>query len=762
MQVCDGIIFGPYDERIVSFACLNPGNTQSSPAVTISVVDGTSTLLSQAMVVDTGDAFGISQGASVLNIAALSLSVQSTQICPLTGVSNYITFSFTSNVVLSAESTLTITGLTGSQTPTSLACFQLDSYPQGDRYGPNGCAVWIQQSGTMIMTIQAELLGGVSNDVSFTLTNPSYAQSSPALWVNGSVSGVRSPNVPLPQDAVISRVAVQKDLVLQPFSIVGGAQLLFTVVAAVTQSSISQSTMLPGLTNTITVVLTINCDMPAASTVTLSGLTSANGQNAPTIAISSTGNAFGTVGAWSPNLVLTVAGAGTIRGLSYTVQFDITNPIAAQSSPDVTLTGYVETAITVPSLSTRAPFNPTLITKVGASILGIPNATFPLLVILPFPIKTVVQTSSLIGAQNNLNFTLQSSLNLLAGNGSYITITGLTGTQTASNPALPLYYPTGDTSNVFGSSANWSQAGTLILKVRDVMSADRTYIFWIQVQNPAKGQLAPKIYISASGTANIIPSLMNTTSGMAVALSIPDFQVAQMSQSTPNPGTSNILSFNFSLVSTLQASGNYKISITGFTGGTGTTVTMIAGSSTQWRVTASNIALGTLQLTLVTDLSTTTLCQFSFYTINSNVGQASPNITIALTQGALTIAQRLMDKGAGNFQPMLINEFIQALLYQSTPSQGASANTLTLRLTTRASLTPSGALGQDVIILSNLVGSTTATTSTLAVVDAPGTGSLSVFGGSGSWTLGTLKINNVAFAQSCMVGVTRVLTFCSC
>ena len=750
MQLCSGSELDPYDERIVSFACLNPAVPQSPPPVTISVVDGTTTLLSQAMVVDTSDAFGVSQGASVLNIVALSISVQAAQICPLTSVFNYITFSFTSNVNFEAQSTLTISGLTGSQTPTSLTCFQLDPYPDGDIFGPNGCAVWIQQTGTLEMTVQAELQSQISNDVSFTLTNPSYPQSSPAVWVNGSVSGVRSPHVPSPQDAIISRIAVLNDLSSQPFSVVGGAQVLLTIFAAVTQSSISQSNMLPGANNTITVVLTFNCDMPSASVITLSGLTSGNVQNASKLAISSTGNAFGTTAAWAPNLVLTVGIYGTVHGQAYTIQFTVMNPVNPQSSPAVMLTGYVETAIDVPSLSTRAPFNPTALTKIGSSILGVPNATFPLFIVQPFQIKQVVQTSNKIGASNQLNFTLQSNINFLASNSSYVTVTGLTGTQTASNNELPLYYPADDTSNVFGQSANWSQAGILILQVRSVMSAGQAYIFWIQVQNPPKGQAAPQIYISASGTASIIPALMNTTSGVALALSIPDFQLAQMSQSTPNPGTANTLSFNFSVVSALQAAVGYKVSITGFTGGTGTTITMNTGSSAQWKVTASNIALGTLQLTLNTDLNAATLCQFSFYTTNSNVGQLSPNISIALIQGTVTLVQRLMAKSTGNFQPMLINEFVQAILYQSTASQGANVNTITLRLTTLASLTPSGALGQDVIILSNMSGATTASAAALPISDA-GTGSLSVFGSSGSWTQGPLKINNVAFASNCMV-----------
>ena len=750
MQVCDGSLLGPSDTRIVSFACLNPTAPQSSPAITISVVDGTTTLFSQDMVVDTGDAFGVASGASVLNIVPLSLSVQSTQICPLIGVSNFMTFTFTSNVVLSAGSTLTITGLTGTQTPTSLSCFQLDPYPNGLRYGPNGCAQWIQQTGTMILTLQAELQNGVGNDVSFTLINPSTTQNSPSLAVNGTVSGVRSPNVPSPQDAVIASVSVQKDLTQQPFSVVGGAQILFTVLPSVTQSSISQTSMLPGASNTITIAFAISCDMPPASKITISGLTSANGQNASTQAVSTTGSAFGAVAAWSPDLVLTVGGYGTVKGSTYTIQFTVTNPVTPQSSPPVVLTGYVETAITVPSLGTRAPFSPTALTKVGTAILGVANASFPMFVVSPFPVRQVVQTSDLIGAQSQLNFTVQSNLNFLASNASSITITGLTGTQTASNANLPLYYPSGSTSTVFGSSANWTQAGILVLKVRDVMNAGQSYVFWIQITNPPKGQPAPSIFISASGTASIIPTLMNTTSGMAVALSIPDFQTAQMSQSTPSPGISNTLSFNFSIVSTLQTSGNYKVSITGFTGGTGTTITLITGSSTQWKVTASNIALGTLQLSLVTDLPASTLCRFSFYTINSAVGQPSPNISIALIRGAVTLAQRLIDKGTGNSQPMLINQFTQAILFQSTASQGASVNTLTLRLTTSAALTPSGALGQDVMILSNMVGSTTASASSLSISDA-GTGSLSVFGSSGSWTQGTLKINNVAFADSCLV-----------
>ena len=261
------------DLRTFSFSCLNPQAAQSPTPITISATDGTTPLVSRLMDVDTADAYGVVQGTSVLNIVEVSLSVTSTQICPLVGVLNYMAFSFTSNVVISAESRLTITGLTGTQTPTSLTCFQLDPYPDGNRFGPSRCASWIRDSGTMSLTLQGELLPNVANDVSFTLTNPSSPQSSPPLWANGTIRGVSSPSVPSPQDAVISRVQVDKDLVLQPFSVAGGARVLYIVLPALTESSVVQSSMLPGDSNTIAVVLTFNCDLPALSKVTLSGLT---------------------------------------------------------------------------------------------------------------------------------------------------------------------------------------------------------------------------------------------------------------------------------------------------------------------------------------------------------------------------------------------------------------------------------------------------------------------------------------------------------
>ena len=441
-----------------------------------------------------------------------------------------------------------------------------------------------------------------------------------------------------------------------------------------------------------------------------------------------------------------------MRGVPYTVRFTVTNPEAPQSSPDVGFSGYVETAITVPSLATRAAFQTSSLTKVGGKILGVANATFPLFVVLPFPVKRVVQTSDVIGAQNQLNFTLRSSFQFLASNSSTITISGLSGTQTASNTAMPLFYPAWDTSNVFGPTGIWSQAGVLILTVRDVMEAEQDYSFWISVLNPASGQAAPAMSISASGTAAIVPAVMTSAaSGMAIALSIPDISIAQISQLTPNPGISNLISINVSLVSYLQSSVNYRISIVGFTGGVGTTVSLYTGSSPQWRVSDSNIAAGTLQLSLTTDLPASTLCRFFFYVTNSKVGQASPNITISLIRGSATLSRRLMDKGTGNAQPMLINEFTQVLLHQSTASQGAAINTLTLRIRTRAALTPLGALGQDVLVVSNMTGATTTSSNTLRIGDE-GTGALTIFGTTASWTKETLKINNIAFAPSCLVG----------
>ncbi len=740
----------PMDTRVFSFSCLNPPSAQSPPVISISISDGSSTV-TMPMSVDDSDAYGVTKGASVLKIVELSFSAKSTQICPLVGVPNYITFSFTSNLIINAGSTLTITGLTGSETNTSLACFKLDPYPNGNRYGPSACASWIRDTGTMSFNLQGELLANVANDVSFLLTNPRAPQSSPTVWANGTIIGVRNPNVPSPQDPILNRVQVQEDLVLQPFSVVGGARVLFTLVPALTESGISQTNMLPGAINTITIAFATNCDLPAGSQLTFSGLTSGNARNASTLAITTSSRVLSTTARWSPDVVLTVIGDGVLRGVISTIQFTVTNPETAQKSPDVRLSGYVETAIALPAPDTRAAFQSSSLNKVGGEIFGVPNATFPMFVVLPFPIKHVIQTSDLIGAQNQLNFTLQSSFKLLASNLSAITITGLSGTRTASNTAFPLFYPESDSSNVFGQTGNWSQEGTLILKVQTVMNAEQTYRFWILVLNPVAGQTAPNIFISASGSAGIVPAMMTTSPGMATALSIPDFSVAQISQLTPNPGISNMISINVSIVSSLQASGNYRLSIVGFTGGVGTTVSLFTGSNTQWRVSESNIAAGTLQLTLATDLTASTFCRFFFYLINSRVGQASPNITIALIRGTVILTQRQMEKATGNAQPMLIDEFTQALMYQSTASQGASVNTLTLRFRTRAALTPSGALGQDVLVLSNMTGATTTSSTTLRIGDE-GTGSLQLLGTSGSWTRETLRINNIAFAPSCLVG----------
>jgi hypothetical protein len=740
----------PMDTRVFSFSCLNPASAQSPPEISISISDASSTV-TRSMSLDESDAYGVAKGASVLNIVEVSFRAKSTQICPLVGVPNYITFTFTSNVIINAGSTLTITGLTGSQTNTSLACFKVDPYPNGNRYGPNECVSWIRETGTMSFNLQGELQPNIANDVSFLLTNPSAAQSSPTVWVNGTIIGIRNPNVPAPQDAIINPVQVDEDQVLQPFSVAGGARVLFTIVPALTESSISQTNMLPGASNIITIAFATNCDLPAGSRLTFSGLTSGNAQNASTLAITTSSRVISTTATWSPDVVLTVIGDGVLRGVTSTIQFTVTNPETAQKSPDVRLSGYVETAIALPSPQTRAAFQSSSLNKVGGEIFGVPNATFPMFVVLPFPIKQVVQTSDLIGAQNQLHFTLQSSFKFLASNASAITITGLSGTRTASNTALPLFYPESDSSNVFGQTGNWSQEGTLILKVQTVMNPEQTYVFWILVQNPIAGQTAPNIYISASGSAGIVPAMMTTLPGMAAALSIPDFSVAQMSQSTPNPGISNMISINVSIVASLQASGNYRLSIVGFTGGIGTTVSLFTGSSTQWRVSDSNIAAGTLQLTLSTDLSALTLSRFFFYLINSRVGQASPNITIALIRGTVILSQRPIEKATGNAQPMLIDEFTQALLYQSTASQGASVNTLTFRFRTRGALTPSGVLGQDILVLSNMTGATTTSTSILRIGDE-GTGSLQVLGASGSWTKETLRINNIAFAPSCLVG----------
>jgi hypothetical protein len=80
------------------------------------------------------------------------------------------------------------------------------------------------------------------------------------------------------------------------YGVANGADPLTVVVPSFTLKSIRQSTPGSGATNTLTVSLTADFDLPAGSTVTITGLTGSQTADSASVTVTSTGVCWGAVG----------------------------------------------------------------------------------------------------------------------------------------------------------------------------------------------------------------------------------------------------------------------------------------------------------------------------------------------------------------------------------------------------------------------------------------------------------------------------------
>ena len=313
--------------------------------------------------------YGVSWGTDPGRILRPSISRKIIQqSTPGSGVTNKIVLSLAINYNLATGSTVTVTGLTGSQTADSAS---LAVTSTGNRLGTSGA--WTRTSGTLVLTAAS---GGmeVGNDyeVTFVLTNPLSAQASPAVSVSAEVQDGSGYVV-----GPIASVALAKSTgTLYGVSL--GSEPLKVVVPSFSLKYIQQSTSTPGATNTLTVSLTADFQLPAGSTVTITGLTGSQTANSASLAVTSTSSLLGTTGAWTQStgqLVLTSKSAGVNSGIACVVTFVLTNVATEQASPTVSVSAAIYDTISDPGVSVGSIASVTM-TKPGTEL-------DPLLLVFP-------------------------------------------------------------------------------------------------------------------------------------------------------------------------------------------------------------------------------------------------------------------------------------------------------------------------------------------------------------------------------------------
>merc|ERR1711871_1028695 len=190
--------------------------------------------------------------------------------------------------------------------------------------------------------------------------------------------------------------------------------------------TISASSQITGVANTLTITLNANVAIASGDVITISGITGTqttnnaalplNGADKAKFTPSGSGTSASTAG-WTQNtgtLVLT-ANTAVNAGTDIVVTISVTNKASAQSAPTVNV------------VATIAAGNIASSAMTGTNMAVVSPA---------FATKTISASSQITGATNTLTITLNA--NVAIASGDVITISGITGTQTTDNAALPL------------------------------------------------------------------------------------------------------------------------------------------------------------------------------------------------------------------------------------------------------------------------------------------------------------------------------------
>jgi len=167
------------------FDVTNPSDANTAGPVSIAA-SGSATITSTAMSKPGTALFGVTNGADPLMVVFPSFSIKSIeQSTPVSSAINKLTVTLTVNYDLKSGSTVTILGLTGSQTAdnTALAVTSTNHF-----LGTHGA--WTKATGKLVLTVAGTgTVAGSFCEVTFALQNTAGEQASPTVHVAANIHG---------------------------------------------------------------------------------------------------------------------------------------------------------------------------------------------------------------------------------------------------------------------------------------------------------------------------------------------------------------------------------------------------------------------------------------------------------------------------------------------------------------------------------------------------------------------------------------------
>ncbi|EKX44153.1 hypothetical protein GUITHDRAFT_139994 [Guillardia theta CCMP2712] len=617
-----------------SFVVQNGATEQGSPQIYFKYVEVYN------MTTKTDSAYGVTSGSSILLIVIPAFTVKTiVQETFLQGLENAITATLQTNVALTAQTSVIITGLkpTGNLSKSSLtlagACSSTFDGPGA--FNPS--------TGTLTLTVSPS--GFTSNTLctlSFSIQNPRFAVSPPSLSI--SASG----NVSI-ATSTFDQTGVDPDYL--PLFVLGFVK-----------KQVQQSNPSISASNTITVTFSLNreikqqvavdTDKITSATFTLTGLTGSSTPDATSLTVSSSNFSISdTTWTQSTGTLRFKPSADLAAFQDYEIHFSLLNPSYGQDARNVTIT--LEAIVPVKYGSKSA--------VLAVESLSNGQGNFATLLVADFLVKFLSQSDPSARAINKLIFTFSSSIDMAAA-GARINITGFDNATSASEvltltdesaavggaASSNMYF-----SSSFGGTASTAlfSNGILSLYVVGSIKARSTYSIGFSIQNPSVGQFSPSFYIRSIGEyAATATLLVGKAQGNNEPLLIAGFQYAQVYQSEQSAGAPNLLIVSFSPYTEVVAGSQLNLlNLVGANSSDGV-IPLTDDSANSTCVQLGNCALHftapksnmsgyglwtrsppSLTLQVVSTINQSEIVSFSFTVVNSKNGQRPPSISLSYT-----------------------------------------------------------------------------------------------------------------------------------
>jgi len=339
--------------------------------------------------------------------------------------------------------------------------------------------------------------------------------------------------------------------------------------------------------------------------------------------------------------VLSVGDAGLRNGSAYAVSFEVRNRGEQQESPSVSVSAVIG-SVYGPARSSIAS---SAMNKTGRDALGVQRGADPLLVHVPgFVVRAVGQSNPLASASNKLTLTLAPDCDMAAG--SNVTVSGLTGTQTADSDGLDVVVTAG--SNI--STAAWWRQGDGVLTLRvegGGLVNGSVYAVTVRVRNGAVGQASPSVSIKATvkaadgvhdGEGRLEAMVKPGTAALGVdggadplLVHAAGFRATLMGQSSPLASASNTLTLT--LEPDCDMAGGSNVTLSGLTQtqtedsealAVSSSPAGVVGETAGWSKGSGQLILRVLP----EGLKNHTSYRVWFVLQNQASGQASPGVSI--------------------------------------------------------------------------------------------------------------------------------------